>query len=365
MICASESFSTQLETVSTTLNRVEQNSNASMSSIASQLSHLIDLVSANSGGSVQAGSKAVQVSRRDPSKGPGWCCGALAGIESAFSEEDELVEDTREYRRKSEIECLYCGEVFDTVNTNWYVRGKHLAATHHFGTCNLHFLYQTQEKFRQHLTEYHQMSMFGQSLVDRHFRSTKAVLFHRGPESDGQIDRQIDEVAETEGLYHARLKSILQSYEDACSYASVSSQVPKIDIAEPYWLMEREVACLREEFIIGGHTFQALDNSVTLGKVSPMGDPNDSMLREASISQHNELPALQMKDKVSQSVWINFWLYEMLQKSPTARLILRDPGMAKTSNGAGLQIWLQEVEQLHSPSDGAVDSRESRDSLRW
>lgn len=109
-----------------------------------------------------------------------------------------------------------------------------------------------------------------------------------------------------------------------------------------------------------------------------MGDPKDFMQREVSISQDIELPALQRKDKVSQREWINFRLHEMLQKSSTARLVLRDPGMTKTSDGASLQIWLQEVlsiwyidgaatrvEQLHNPSDGAVNSGESRDSLRW
>jgi hypothetical protein len=123
---------------------------------------------------------------------------------------------------------------------------------HQFGGCNLLLSYSTPELFHNHLFDFHQMTMNGcQSFIDEHSRPAKRVYFNRGPESKDRNTRPLEEVAETEGIYHAKLTTILQGVEGTFFNAWVSQRSAP-DLTDLHWFLEREIACLQEEFIIRG-----------------------------------------------------------------------------------------------------------------
>jgi hypothetical protein len=341
------------------------------------------LVSAGSGGSVQAALNGSQVSSTDSPGASEWCCDALTGIESAFSGVMDSLPDEKASKTKREMQCLYCGEAFDAEATDWFLRGQHLAHMHHFGACNLLLSYPTWVQFMQHLIEFHELSTDGQGLVEQHVRTATTFHFHRGPESKTQITRQAEESAHTEGFYHARLGTIMQKLEDACFRPHLYSQeymadptATSINVSTSF-LLEREAACLQEEFIISGHTFQALENPVALA--APRLWPESEVLMLNSDFEaflQCSLNVRKLKNNMSRREWISLWLYEILLESHTTRVIMRDLTMDKHPYVLGMRIWLEEVlkawdvdeaatgaEQPYDLSDGAVDSRDSLEVL--
>ena len=366
---ASQSFSGQLEEMSNKLDRVDarsRGSNASMSTLASQLSYLIDLVSASSGGSVKD-TLVKNVQQTGPSDVHigachfEWCCDTLPGIEDGFDEPST-----------NEAVCKYCEELFDTRSTDWYIRGKHLADAHHFGQCNLLLSYPTSDQFKEHLAEFHRMSGHERpKFIDEHKRPTTIYQFHRGEESKGQRMMQIDEAAETEGIYHARMTTILKEIEDAFSNARVST-APVLDLTRLLWHLEREIACLQEEFIVSGHTFEALEYPVELVIPSLDADSKSRMLSESNAVPEYQMAVPKFKDEASKRGCVNLWLYEILRRSSATKIVLRDIRKAVGPNDLGTEAWIQDVlkywtkdeaatgpDQIYVPSDGAVDSRDS------
>lgn len=416
----SQDFSAQLETVSNTLERVEassQGSNASISSLASQLSHLIDLVSAGSGGPLTVGSIGTQALDVVSPGASEWCCDALSGIESAFS-------DFNEPSQESEAECLFCGEVFDGENMSWRIRGKHLADMHYIGKCNLLLPYQTWDQFKQHLIEFHQMSTNGLQLVDRHIRPAREARFHRGVESRVQTTSQVEDVPQSEGLYYARRESIIQDFEHTFfSNTALSDDliVPLLDLC---WRFGRELACLQEEFIINGFDFQALSEPATRTLLR-FGASSESLIRyesdpylhyQLTMGVHNDpssqiFPTVQkdvlgasnisrspaqysqalwgmtaldglriylgtasemtaheaagnglsdsisrliMSTKINQRDWINSWLYRNLLESCTTILIMGNLTGNNVPYGSGTQSWIQQVVKVWNTDEAAM-----------
>lgn len=371
---ARDSISEQLEDMSNKLDWVDarsRGSNASMSTLASQLSYLIDMVSASSGGSLKGVSveKVQQASPSNVHVGTGrleWSCDTLPGIENSFDESstDQAI-------------CKYCEEPFDTRSTDWYVRGKHLADAHHFGQCNLLLSYPTSDHFKEHLFEFHRMSGHKwPELIDEHKRPTTIYHFHRGEESKSQRTMQIDEAAETEGIYHARMTTILHHTEDALSNARIS-KAPIPGLTQLQWHLEREIACLQEEFIVGGYTFEALKYPVGLFISNLDADSKSRTISASNTTPEYQFEAPKFKDKASKRSCINLWLYEILRSSNTTKLVLRDISKAAGPDDLGTEAWIQGVlkywtqdeaatgpDQIYVPSDGAVDSRDSLE-IQW
>lgn len=195
-----ESFIAHLSPISSQLDRLEnssQMSSASFSSLASDVSRLLGLVSSNpalcviaksdDAGMVsdaeQSAKSVTAKSNLDPCKLPQqpsktkveWSCDFLPGIEAAFS-------TTGRY-------CLYCGDDFD--DSEWPLKGRHLVDEHRYGDCNLRLGYYSEETFAQHIQEFHQCSLghiwhLSNELVDKHCQSDREKGFHRGLESKHQ-----------------------------------------------------------------------------------------------------------------------------------------------------------------------------------
>lgn len=228
-----ESFIAHLNPVSSQLDRLEnssQMSSASISSLASDVSRILNLISSNpalavsakskhqdekteldvatassphssferpefdlpelplppsnidsSGGdradnrsSISLGGSVLQQPSRTHAQ---WSCDFLPGIEAAFS--------------ASGFYCLYCGDGFDQDSAEWSLKGRHLVDQHRYGECNLLLDYDSEETFAQHIQDFHQCSLsyhryLSEELLDKHRHFGREPGFHRGLESKDQ-----------------------------------------------------------------------------------------------------------------------------------------------------------------------------------
>lgn len=178
-------------------------SSASISSLASDVSRVLKLLSSNPALAVSAkaddedgrleadiarassaGSAIVKAKfdpldllQRPPRTEIEWCCDFLPGIEAAFS--------------ASGLICLYCGDEFDQASTDWSFKGRHLVDEHRYGECNLLLSYDSEEEFTKHIREFHQCSLgyngrLSNEFLNEHRQCGREWGFHRGPESKDQ-----------------------------------------------------------------------------------------------------------------------------------------------------------------------------------
>ena len=179
-----------------------------MSSLASNVSRILELVSSKPALAITAKSDdgkmessvghassayatilKTKLGPLEPSERPSqtrmeWCCDFLPGIEAAFSSHGSV--------------CLYCGDEFDELgqhqdSAEWSLIGRHLVDEHRYGECNLLLAYDCEEKFAQHIQEFHQCSLgyvyhLSNRLLDKHCRPrvSRGFGFHRGLESKEQ-----------------------------------------------------------------------------------------------------------------------------------------------------------------------------------
>ena len=198
-----KSFAARMDPVSGQLDRLESSSrmsSASMSSLASNVSRILELVSSNPALAVSEashdedekskpdvahaslGRNTFEKPKTDPRtlQRPSlleWSCDFLPGIEAAFS--------------ASGFSCLYCADEFDQDSAEWSLRARHLVDEHRYGECNLLLAYDSEEKFAKHIQEFHQCSLghvyhLYNELLDKHCRFGRQKGFHRGQESNDQ-----------------------------------------------------------------------------------------------------------------------------------------------------------------------------------
>lgn len=193
-----DGFVTRLNSVSGQLDRLEnssQKSSAGISSIASDVSRVLEILSSSpalatspnrGGGQLVASSagSAIAETEHDPLKlsqkcqqlSPAqsqWSCDFLSGIEDAFS--------------ASGCICLYCGDEFDDDSTEWSIKGRHLVDEHRYGDCNLLISYDSEEVFYRHIQEFHECSNYlSNDFLDKHHQNGRERGFHRGLRSKDQ-----------------------------------------------------------------------------------------------------------------------------------------------------------------------------------
>ncbi len=393
------------------LDRLESStvqSSASMSSIASDVSRVLEILSAAQESSHEPDNATVGDAKPDfemeaPVLGPikstsedkhdskhvEWCCDALPGIEAAFE------------TRFDGYGCCYCGSSLGKEEITWHDRGKHLVEVHNFGRCNLLFAYRTADQFMQHMRDCHRMFIRNDNFILQHERITRKLDFQRGLSSNTQALAKTDEYAQTRGLYMAQLKAIIEASKKSNSMShSIKSHSEIVEGDERLWQLMWDVARLQEEFIVDGHNissyysgcetleheFWKLDCSelATHSLVQPSLQtwrtdllshepyfPNSyhmrlSVLAIGSASFSPLLSETRPSDgRIRRRHSISEWLYEILSQSWTTRILVREMiGRGTFQLHETLSYWykdevIEEPERHCEESNGALDSRDS------
>ena len=393
------------------LDRLESStvqSNTSISSIASDVSRILEMLSAAQESSCKSDNAAVgdakpgskveaPVLRAMKSKSEDehdsrhveWCCDALPGIEAAFE------------TRFDGYGCCYCGSSLGVEEITWYDRGKHLVEVHNFGRCNLSFAYRTGDQFVQHMRDCHRMFIRNDNFILQHERITGNSSLQRGWSSDTQALAPIDECAQTRGVYMAQLKAIVEASKTSNSMSpSIEPQTGIIQGDRRLWQLMWDVARLQEEFIVHGHDIssyysgcESLEHEFwkldcfelatrSLGRPSLQTWRTDLMSYEPyfSDSYHMRLSVLAIasagfspflsgavlgNNRIRRRHSINDWLYEILSQSWTTRIMVREmTGRGTFQLRETLSHWYKdeaivEPEWQCEESNGALDSRDS------
>jgi len=281
-----------------------------------------------------------------------WCCDALSGIDDGF------VEDGDHHDR-----CIFCSFTnFRGGLDSSHEKGRHLVETHSFGKCNLMITYSTWEALDMHLLYFHNSRLYESRvgeppLLIRFRRKERVRPFFRDVENDSDHPSNIIERA-TEGLIiKDRLRIALNElYSDESCKCRPYAQIPLLRsdfrMEEPFPNQRYKIACLLEELIVSDNE-QYLE--CFLGPW-PILTPETSAF---------------MKDRFEERSIINAWLLKILGESLSLRVLLLCGKAFPVVHPAIPSNWLFPIlsfwdadeaatgfEQIHQPSDGAVDSRD-------
>jgi len=358
------------------LEAASQDSSDRISSIASDISRILEIISA---GSNQSGGSDYEETRPSGSSWAGnteWSCDSMPGIESAFTER----------KPDSMVQCLYCGISFGAISRDWCALGGHLVAFHNYGKCNFSMSYITESLFRKHMIDFHDVSTNCEyrvhQLIKIHQSTSRTGRFHRGPESKAQAPCPVDEIAESSGIYRARLKALLQCYEEEMT-DSVMCQEEKVrDIQLG---LDNDIACLQEEFVVAGHNINYDPRFCEINlEGGSRQECQDECIQDRRYIDIDEDPYKSLCDGLFQAKMpkgygglnrreeVNWWLFGVLRSSWTNRIILRDKIQLNNPPQPAMRDWLRVVikhwekdeaangaDELYEDSDGAVDSRDS------
>lgn len=392
-------------------------SSASMSSLASNVSRILELISSNPALTVStrldsedkdsepdvahASStrsalgrtklESQELLQRPSQTQVEWSCDILPGVEAAFS--------------ASGFICLYCGDEFDQDSPEWSLRGRHLVDEHRYGECNLLLSYHSVETFAQHIQEFHQCSLshnyhLSDRLLDKHRRSDQKRGFHRGLESkDQNLTDDFHSIRDRrwEALfYNNRAVKAMHDHIGGAKSVSPPEERP--------WEMELNTAISEEGCTVDGlmvasvFSPRSISNdyggeirqpSYSLGdgiKVSryEFEGHYDSPFHATRLRRTNDLsgkPGPDGADALGKSSatsvlpkgpsntaevtdgrnQINSWLREILQHSSTARIILFHT-MKHGVNFSSMYTWLEKALEFWE-SDEAATKVDEPDSL--
>ena len=408
------SFVTRLNPISSQLDRLEsssQKSEASMSSIASDVSRVLEILSsspalttsANRGGEplvetdTSSAGSAIAKTKHDPSKRSQrcqqlfqaqvqWSCDFLPGIEDAFSASGRV--------------CLYCGDKFDDDSTDWFIKGRHLVDEHRYGDCNLLISYDSEEVFHRHIQEFHQCSTYlSNDFLDKHYQTGREKGFHRGLRGkDQHLTDDFHSIRSRRlGALFATNRWFEELHTQRCGARPTSST--KIgEESQPTqrpWELELSAAIRDESCIVDG---LMIASAVGLWSISnhcagvirkpcySLGDGikvsryefatrNGLTFGPSSfLHAHNrtEEPALGNAEVAKEQNRINAWLREILITSSTIRVIVYHSIGKHSIHSPTMNSWLETTlalwdldeaaKKIDGPddySDGALDSRGS------
>ena len=414
-----KSFVARMDPVSGQLDRLESSSrmsSASMSSLASNVSRILELVSSNPALAVSEAShdedekskpnvahaSLARTTFEKPKFDPRtlqrpsrtkveWSCDFLPGIEAAFS--------------ASGFSCLYCADEFDQDSAEWFLKARHLVDEHRYGECNLLLAYDSEEKFAKHIQEFHQCSLghvyhLYNELLDKHCRFGREMGFHRGQESNDQNltdDFHSIRSRRWEALFdnHRGLKA-MSDHSRGAKFVLHPELAQETQPVQRPWDMGFYNAISEEGCIIDGlmvasifhpwSIFNPYGNNIkkpcySLGdgiKVSryEFDDRCDSLF-EATRLLHthdaNEKPGLgkdESRGKPSASFivpegsldtakvtnqrdQINSWLLEILKNSTTTRIIVFRT-MTHCVNYSDMDTWLEKVLEFWETDEAAT-----------
>ncbi len=415
-------------------------SNASISSLASDVSRILELVSSkpalaiiakpddgridSSGGRASSAGFEIdktklnprELSQRSSKTQMEWSCDFLPGIEAAFSALGSF--------------CLYCGDEFDELgqlqdSREWSLRGRHLVDEHRYGECNLLLAYDSEEKFAQHIQEFHQCSLgyiyhIANELLNKHCRLGRKMGFHRGLESKDQNLTDdfhsirgrrwralFDNNRRVKAMHHsssARFVSPRESAQDIqpvqlpseldlCTAISEENcivdglMVASVfrpwslfniygdDIRKPCHSLGDGIKVSRYEFDDRCDSlFEATSLLLTHNTNDKSGLGDAGLPRTSSATPILPKGPLDGAEATKERSRINSWLQEILKSSSTTKIIMFHTMKEHTVHFSDMHTWLENVlkfwdldeaatrvDEPGSFSDGAVDSRGSHE----
>ena len=409
-----DSFVTHFNPISSQLDRLEsssQKSEASMSSIASDVSRVLEILSSRPASATSANRGDGQLVETDASSagsamaktkyGPSkpsqrsqqffqaraqWSCDFLPGIEDAFS--------------ASGRKCLYCGDKFDDDSTEWFNKGRHLVDEHRYGDCNLLISYDSEELFHRHIQEFHECSNYlSRDFLDKHHQNGRERGFHRGLRSkDQHLTDDFHSIRSRRlGALFADNRWFEEMHTQPCGATPTSStkNIEKPQPAQRPSELELSAAIRDESCIVDG---LMIASAVRLWSISnhcagdmkkpcySLGDGikvsryefatrNGSAFGPSSfLHAHNRTdePALRNAEVAKERNQINAWLREVLMSSTTINVIVYHTIGKDSIHSPNMNTWLESTlglwdldeaaKKIDGPdnySDGALDSRGS------
>ena len=404
-----DGFVTRLSRVSSQLDRLEsssQKSETSMSSLASDMSRMLGILSSSPALSVSAksdegnrqlvetdtNSVSPRVVRRKISSklsqqrqqlflGPvEWSCDLLPGIEAAFSASGSI--------------CLYCGDVFDDHSADWSIKGRHLVDEHRYGECNVYLSYDSEVKFAEHIQQFHHSFLDYDNFLSKkfllsHFQYGQKKAFHRGMISTEQ--HLTDDFYDLKSPRWCSLfdnSRVLNAMHDHCG----GMKAPFRAVAPGRPPVQRPLgsdiynALLAEGCIVDGLMIASISHNRS--SISCVGDEvtipyfssRDSNEFSTDKKPHLDLLTAESLTRlvvtsskaVNENKRINSWLQQILTSSSTTRTILFHTVKTADLFFSNMNTWLEKVlefwesdeaankvDEPENHSEGALDSRGS------
>ena len=302
-----------------------------------------------------------------------WSCDALIGIEDAF--DVDL--------------CGYCGEEFHASPPDWNARGKHLVTKHCFGTCSTSTEQYSSLDFGEHLRHIHyatQESLTNTVFMRKFFTSESKGASGRsskkGSQSASDYNDLPKEFAEVAALFQVQIRLLFDEFKqfghsddnDTTLFQGTPVKLQD-DISTQLQTLQIDVARIQEQFVVDGHSFDALNLSWDLCSCMRTQDLRGTLNPRNDIDRMNLIDDIAGKDLLGK--WkstrdrINWWLLHMLRFSKTATTLIRGTlgiyDLSKSSEKdwicSVLEQWSIDEAGTHHEwplmlSDGAVDSRD-------
>ena len=262
---------TRLNAITSQLDRLEgssQTSEASMSSLASDMSRMLEILSSSPALATPAKSdeggrqfvetdtnsadppvvkrkNSLNLSEQRQQPFPvqfQWSCDFLSGIEDAFS--------------ASGCICLYCGDEFDNDSTDWSIKGRHLVDEHRYGECNLLISYDSGELFHRHIQEFHECSNYlSNDFLAKHHQYGRERGFHRGLRSkDQHLTDDFHSIRSRRlGALFADNRWFQEMHTQPCgARATSSTKIVESQPSQRPWQLELSAAIRDESCIVDG-----------------------------------------------------------------------------------------------------------------
>ena len=404
-----DGFVTRLSRVSSQLDRLEsssQKSEASMSSLASDMSRMFGILSSSPALSSSAKSdeenrqlvetdtnslnprllksnifsKLLHQRQQLSLRPVEWSCDLLPGIEAAFSASGSI--------------CLYCGDVFDEPSTDWSIKGRHLVDEHRYGECNVYLSYDSEVKFAQHIQQFHHCSLDYDSFLSKkfllsHFQYGQKKAFHRGMISTEQhLTDDFHDLKSSRWCSLFDNSRVLNAMHDHCGGMKVPFRAfapGRPPVQRPLGL-DIYNALLAEGCIVDGVMIASTShprssiNCVGDDMTMPCFSSRDSNEFSTDKKPHlapltaDSLTRLMVTSSkaVNENKRINSWLQQILTNSSTTRTILFHTLKTADLLFSNMSTWLEKVlefwesdeaatkvDEPENLSEGALDSRGS------
>lgn len=303
-----------------------------------------------------------------------WSCNASLGIEDAFDVDF----------------CGYCGERFQANPPDWNARGIHLVQKHDFGRCGTNSEQYSSLDFGKHLRHVHhaKTDMLKNTVLMRNLFTGERTfgMSERSSQSASNYNDLPQEPMEVAALFDVQIGLLCKQFQQTQGSDKSSSMLVQndalVNLQEDVVLQLQDLqisaARIQEQFIVDGHSFDALNMSWDLSSCMRAQDLLGHLNPPSEIDRMNLIDDIAGKDLLEK--WkctrdrINRWLLHMLRLSNTAATLIRGALGTYDLKESSEQNWIRSVlEQWSSDeasnnhewplmlSDGAVDSRD--DSL--
>lgn len=302
-----------------------------------------------------------------------WTCNALLGIEDAFNID----------------RCGYCAERFQPNPPDWDVRGRHLVTKHGFDRCSTNIEEYSSLDFGEHLRHIHHAetnSLTNTVFMRKFFTADSERVYETFSERSSQpaSNYSVDvpeEPVEVTALFQVQIKLLLEEFKQTQRSENNSTKLlqndVRSDIQSESQLQKLQIRATRiqEQFIVDGHSFDALNMSLDLKSCSRVRDLPGYFKGQSEIERVNLIDIIAGKDLLGKGKntrdRISWWLLHILRLSKTATTLIRDAlgiyDLKESSENSWIHSMLEhwssdEAATNHEwplmLSDGAVNSRD-------